>query len=150
MPWQAIIPFEPKRKRAQTVARTPHGAPVVSDPDKLIKRDLAAFIAEHCQPPDSPFTGPVQLHLTAFISLPASISKRERQRRLKQGFAPEDTKDCDNINKLYQDILQTGPLAGKIWKDDKQVCRLIVEKMWTSEEKGCVILCVSDIDMLAL
>lgn len=150
MRWHIVIPFEPRRKRAQTVARTPNGAPVVSDPDKAIKTDLATFIATHCILPDSPFTGPVQLQLTALMSLPTSISKKEHARRLTQGFAPEDSKDCDNINKLYQDVLQTGPLAGKIWKDDKQVCRLIVEKRWTSEEKGCVIIGVSDIEMLAL
>jgi Holliday junction resolvase RusA-like endonuclease len=149
MIWQAILPFEPRRKRAHTVARTPHGAPVVADPDKAIKKDLAEYIAEHCQLPAEPFTGALELRLLAFVSLPKSISNKEADRRLREGFAHQDTKDCDNINKLYQDVLQTGPLAGKIWNDDRQVCRLIVEKLWTTQG-GKVSITVRRIDPIEL
>lgn len=149
MIWQAIIPFEPRRKRAHTVARTPHGAPVVADPDKAIKKDLAEYIAANCPLPTEPLTGALELKLLAFVSLPSSLSKNEAGRRLKEGFAHQESKDCDNINKLYQDVLQTGPLAGKIWNDDKQVCRLIVEKLWTTQG-GKVSLTVRQINQIEL
>jgi Holliday junction resolvase RusA-like endonuclease len=60
-----------------------------------------------------------------------SLSQREHDRRLINGWAHDCKKDVDNMQKLYQDILNFGPLKNKIFIDDHQICDCKTSKVWS-------------------
>jgi Holliday junction resolvase RusA-like endonuclease len=113
--------------------------PIVSDPDKERKKDIANWIAQNIPLPPQPFQGALALTVSFFMPMPTSISNRERQRRLTFRWALESKKDSDNMNKLYQDALQTGPLEGKVFVDDHQICETRLRKLWATDRPGILI-----------
>ncbi len=68
-----------------------------------------------------PLEGPLALTLTIWRLKPRSWPKRRRW--------PDTRPDCSNILKLVEDALQ-----GIVYRDDKQLCRLFVEKRLSSME----------------
>ena len=136
----AWLPFEPVSKRAPAATiNWKTRTPIVIDPDRERKRDIADWIAKKIPLPPEPFRGPLALTVTFFMPVGASISKRERMRRLAFRWALECPKDNDNMNKLYQDALQTGPLEGRIFVDDHQICDTRLRKLWATDRPGILI-----------
>ncbi len=73
---------------------------------------------------DSPVDGPVQLRLVLTFSRPKSMLWKKRPMpRCWHTQKP----DADNVAKAVKDALN-----GVAWRDDSQVCRLIVEK-WIAD-----------------
>lgn len=136
----AFLPFEPVSKRAPA-ATINHKLriPIITDPDRERKLDLAHWISGKIPLPPEPLLGALALTVTFFMPLAASISKRERMRRLAFRWALECPKDNDNMNKLYQDVLQTGPLKNKIFVDDHQICETRLRKLWATDRPGILI-----------
>lgn len=136
----AFLPFEPVSKRAMVATiNTRTRVPIISDPDKERKKDIATWIAQSIPLPPQPFRGALALTVSFFMPLPTAISNRERQRRLTFRWALESKKDNDNMNKIYQDALQTGPLEGRIFEDDHQICETRLRKLWATDRPGILI-----------
>jgi Holliday junction resolvase RusA-like endonuclease len=132
--WCCFLPGDPQRKRAHRASvnpRTKHAQ--ITDPDGDLKRDVAQYIANCCGLPPALLTGPLEVLFQFRFEVPVSCSGKESQRRKARGFAAEVAKDCDNMVKLYQDILQTGECQGRIFVDDHHVCRVIAEKIYARE-----------------
>jgi Holliday junction resolvase RusA-like endonuclease len=130
--WACYLPGEPQRKRAHRAAtnhRTKY--PEIIDPDRELKNDLAQYIATVCGLPPAVLSGPLEVLFQFRFEVPASCSKKEAARRITAGWAQEVPKDCDNMVKLYQDVLQTGMCKGKIFSDDHFVCRVVTEKIYS-------------------
>ncbi len=72
-------------------------------------------------------TGPVMVHILARFSVPKSWPKRDRVEALAGSLRPTGKPDWDNIGKL------TDAFTGVIWKDDSQVVRATVEKLYSAE-----------------
>ncbi len=78
--------------------------------------------------------------INAYYPIPKSASKSKRQKMLENCIRPTVKPDADNIAKAICDALN-----GEAWKDDAQICTLIVHKQY-SEEPRCdvTIRTVSD------
>lgn len=138
------IPFEPRAKRAPVYVqnRTSH-FPIITDPDRLIKLDTARWIFDNCELPTTPMTGALKLDMLFRLPVPNCSSRKERERRLAFQWAVDNKKDLDNMQKLYQDALNFGPLKGRIFEDDHQICYARTYKFW-SENPG-IVVCLENI-----
>ena len=80
-----------------------------------------------------PLEGELEAHIIAVFEVPKSYSKKKRE-ELK-GAMYTHKPDVDNISKIILDSLN-----GVAYKDDSQIVKLTVEKMYGEEEKVLVIL----------
>lgn len=71
-----------------------------------------------------PLEGPISFSLRVRLSVPKSMSKRQRARVLAGEEAYFGSTDVDNHLKAASDALN-----GIIWRDDKQITRAFVEKV---------------------
>ena len=76
------------------------------------------------------FDGRICITIKAFISVPKSASKKEKLKMLEGCISPTKKPDIDNIAKIVLDALNK--LA---FKDDNQVTKINVEKIYSTEEK---------------
>ena len=74
--------------------------------------------------------GRIFITIKAFISIPKNASKKEKEEMLKGKISPTKKPDIDNIAKIVLDALNK--LA---FKDDNQVTKLNLEKIYAEEEK---------------
>ena len=74
----------------------------------------------------SPLEGPVAVDLYIRCSVPSSFSKRRREACLKNEELPITRPDIDNVGKNFLDGMN-----GIIYKDDKQVVRLSIKKVYS-------------------
>jgi len=73
----------------------------------------------------APLSGPVEVFLSFIRTVPPSYSKNDREAALR-GERVCSLGDCDNLAKSCCDALtEIG-----VWKDDAQVSRLSVEKLY--------------------
>lgn len=77
-----------------------------------------------------PLEGRIAITIKAFISIPKTVSKKEREEMLEANISPTKKPDIDNIAKIVLDALNK--LA---FNDDNQVTRLNLEKIYSEEEK---------------
>lgn len=85
------------------------------------------------------FHGPVNVEIYAFHAVPKSWNKAARTIALANETAPMRKPDADNIAKIILDALN-----GLAWKDDTQVSRLTVVKLF-SEDPRCEIFIQPDV-----
>jgi Holliday junction resolvase RusA-like endonuclease len=83
------------------------------------------------------FEGPVKVDITAYFSIPRSVSKKKRTEMLAGKIRPMKL-DCDNIAKIIFDGLN-----GVAFKDDKQVVELKVIKFYSASP--CVDVKISEV-----
>lgn len=77
--------------------------------------------------------GPIDLHITAFFPIPASVPKAKRE-QMADGYMRHTVRpDADNVAKAVMD-----GLTGVAWADDRQVWRLAIEKRYGGEPKVVV------------
>lgn len=81
----------------------------------------------------SQFEGPVDLTLNIWLKIPASWPKK-KQAEMDGRFAPRKP-DSDNSTKIVMDGLN-----GVAWRDDVQVCRLVVEKRYGVRPRVDVVI----------
>jgi len=133
------IPFEPHSKRSPSATYNHKlRIPIIIDPDKERKRDISDWILENHRLPSTPLSGSLELEMVFGIVIPESLSKKQREARLATSWALECKKDLDNMQKLYQDILNFGGLKGKIFGDDHQICYSKTYKIWS--DKPCIFI----------
>lgn len=75
--------------------------------------------------------GQIEAKITGIFPIPKSTSKKQRALMLSGEVMHTKKIDCDNLAKTILDALN-----GIAYDDDKQVCRLIVEKVYG--ENPCV------------
>lgn len=108
---------------------------VIFDPDSKIKIQLSDYIYENKLYPETPLKNALKATYKLYFSLPKSLTKVDKENRLKRLYAPEIRKDCDNIAKLYNDVLQYGLLEGLVYKDDHFIVDLRVIKMYSIDDE---------------
>ena len=125
------IPLAKQRHRASVVKGKTH----IYDTQTKVMNALKFFFAQQMR--DEGFLklseGPVKVNLTAYMPKPRSWSHR----RLKEAEdKPVTTKpDCDNIFKIYSDILN-----GIAYKDDAQISKLLVEKLYSDNPRVEIVI----------
>jgi Holliday junction resolvase RusA-like endonuclease len=110
---------------------TPIGKPRMTRADKWRQRKPVLDYRAYCDTIREQLPGytlPTELHLTFFIPMPLSWSRKRRAATLG---APHDQKpDIDNLVKGFMDAFKDE--AGKT-AEDKHVYSLTAEKYWSEE-----------------
>ena len=76
-----------------------------------------------------PFEGRVKVDISAFFEIPKSTKKADRELMLQNRINPTKKPDIDNIVKIVLDAMN-----GVAFKDDIQITRLNVEKVYSEDE----------------
>ena len=86
-----------------------------------------------CQGAMFPADAALMVCIDAYYPIPKNTSKVKRERMLGGRIRPTVKPDADNVAKAICDALN-----GEAWKDDAQICTLIVRKQY-DEEPRCFI-----------
>lgn len=78
----------------------------------------------------NPLEGRIRVEIKAYFSIPKNASKKQKEEMLKNNISPIKKPDIDNIAKIILDALNK--LA---FKDDNQIIKLDIEKIYSEEEK---------------
>lgn len=122
-----IAPVEQARPRA---VRFGTGVRMY-DPKKVtvFKRQLGMLAKQQMQELGlEPYDGPLEVRMEFYRPVQASISKKERARRLSGVHRPTVKPDLDNYIKSASDALN-----GIIWVDDNCIVGLIAEKFYAEQ-----------------
>lgn len=79
--------------------------------------------------------GEIEATIIGYFPIPKSTSKKERERMLTGKVLHTKKIDCDNLAKIILDSLNE-----VAYDDDKQVCRLMVEKRYSEQPRVEIIL----------
>lgn len=134
------LPFAPQRKRSVQVYGSRYGKGHAVDPDAALKKQLSEYIADHVDMPIGCYVGPLKASFLFSFAPPKSYTRKVRENCLKEIYAPTIRLDVDNMQKLYQDVLNFGVLEGKIFADDKQVVVSNTVKIWAPEGSVTIVL----------
>lgn len=86
----------------------------------------------------TPIEGPVSINVAISVHVPASWSKRKTLDALAGATWPTSKPDLDNCVKLIADALN-----GIVWRDDKQIVRMVVSKRYA--ERAETVLQVAEV-----
>lgn len=122
-----IEPVEQARPRAVRFGKGVR----VYDPKKVavFKRQLGMLAKQQMLDLSlDPYDGPLVVRMEFYRPVQASISKKERARRLSGSHRPTVKPDLDNYIKSTSDALN-----GIIWSDDNCIVGLVAEKYYTDK-----------------
>lgn len=120
-----IEPVEQARPRATRMRKGIR----VYDPKKVavFKRQLGMLAKQQMLDRGlEPYDGPLEVCMVFYRSVQASISKKERARRLSGSHRPTVKPDLDNYIKSTSDALN-----GIIWTDDNCIVSLAADKFYS-------------------
>lgn len=80
-------------------------------------------------PTYKPFEGRVKVQIGAYFGVPKTTKKTEKELMLQNKINPTKKPDIDNIVKIVLDAMN-----GVAFKDDIQITKLDVEKVYSEEE----------------
>lgn len=80
-------------------------------------------------PKYKPFEGRVKVQIGAYFGVPKTTKKTEKELMLQNKINPTKKPDIDNIVKIVLDAMN-----GVAFKDDIQITKLDVEKVYSEEE----------------
>jgi Holliday junction resolvase RusA-like endonuclease len=127
------IPGEPQGKRRARFVRAGHFLKSYADPKTV---NYETFIREMfclAHPGFVPLEGPVDVHIAAFCGMPKAVSKKKRAMMMSGELRPAKKPEVDNIGKVILDAL-----TGLAFKNDSQVTRLVVEKVYSERSRAIV------------
>ena len=78
----------------------------------------------------NPLENRIKVTIQAYFSIPQNTNKTQKEEMLKGNISPTKKPDIDNIAKIVLDALNK--LA---FKDDNQITKLNLEKIYSEEEK---------------
>lgn len=81
-------------------------------------------------PKFKPLEGRVLVEIKATFSIPKSTKKQDKEKMLENAISPTKKPDIDNIVKIILDAMNKFA-----FKDDTQITKLSVEKIYGEEEK---------------
>lgn len=122
-----INPVEQARPRATRMRKGIR----VYDPKKVavFKRQLGMLAKQQMQERGlKPYDGPLEVYMEFYRPVQASLSKKERARRLSGVHRPTVKPDLDNYIKSTLDALN-----GIIWADDNCIVGLAAEKFYSEQ-----------------
>ena len=96
-------------------------------------KDYENLIRQYFQikyPKYVPFENRVSVKIKAYFKLQKTMSKKDKQLAIEEKISPTKKPDIDNIVKIILDALNK-----MAFKDDNQITKLDVEKVYGEEEK---------------
>lgn len=121
------VPGKPQGKARARTTKTGH----TYTPKKTVMyENLVKTCFMESQPRQTWFDGePLDVKIYARFPIPKSITKRHRMEIIVGHIMPTITPDADNIAKVICDALN-----GVAYYDDRQICRLEVNKEYVLED----------------
>lgn len=124
-----IEPVEQARPRATRMGKGIR----LYDPKKVnvFKRQLGMLAKQQMLDRGlEPFDGPLEVRMEFYRPVQASLSQKERARRLSGVHRPTVKPDLDNYIKSASDALN-----GIIWADDNCIVSLVAEKFYAEQPR---------------
>lgn len=125
-----IIPGEPQGKARPRVVRMKSGRSMSYTPDKTVAYEELVrqrFLAE-AQGRRFADDAPIDIIITAFLSIPKSVSKQKQMLMTSGALFPQKKPDLDNVMKIVCDALN-----GFAYRDDAQIVNAKICKRWSSD-----------------
>jgi len=116
-------PTAQQRPRHMTTHSGIHRA-YKSGSQKANERTLEAMLMPHV--PKMALEGALELQFVASLPVPSSVTKRQREAMLCGKIRPTVKPDLDNVTKQLKDSMT----RMHFWHDDKQVVRMVCEKVY--------------------
>lgn len=91
------------------------------------ERTLESLLAPYV--PEKPLEGGIELRFTAIMPIPLSESKKRREAMLRGEIGHTTKPDLDNLAKQLKDAMT----RLVFWHDDRQVVRVVGEKLYGTE-----------------
>ena len=118
------------RPRVNTITCTAYTPAKTKEYEDLVKQ---YFIIKYRGA--KPLEGRIAVNVKAYFAIPKNTSKIQKQEMLEGILSPVKKQDIDNIAKIILDSLNK--LA---FKDDNQITKLCVEKIYSEEEKVNIVI----------
>ncbi len=128
------VPGQPRGQARPRFARIGRGVRTYKPKKDVQRENLVAMRYLEAAGNIAPHTGPIRLDVLAVSVPPKSWSRKRREEERYKTSRP----DADNIGKLVADGLNE--IA---WRDDAQIVRLLVEKVFGDRDE--VIVCIERI-----
>lgn len=112
------------RPRLNTYTGTVYTPTRTKDYESLVQQ---YFLLKY--PKFKPFEGRVKVEISALFEIPKSTKKADKELMLQNKINPTKKPDIDNIVKIILDSMN-----GVAFKDDIQITKLDVEKMYAPQE----------------
>lgn len=133
-----IEPVEQARPRATRMGKGIR----LYDPKKvyIFKRQLGMLAKQQMLDRGlDPFDGPLEVCMEFYRPVQASISKKERARRLSGVHRPTVKPDLSNYIKALEDGLN-----GILWVDDNRIVQIVAEKKYSDRPR--IVIEVNKVD----
>ena len=120
---------KPEGKGRPRFAKTSYGTKVYTPPATVCYEERLRLVYMTCCKEFFAEQGePVEIDIVAYFDVPASASKKAKQRMYEGAVMPTKKPDWDNIGKIVTDALN-----GIAWHDDAQIVKASVSKKYTQE-----------------
>ncbi|EPY03510.1 RusA family crossover junction endodeoxyribonuclease [Magnetospirillum fulvum] len=120
------IPGAAMGKGRPRIGKTRSGQAIAFTPKPTKTREgVVASLAMDAMGSRDPFSGPVEMVLSAVLPIPKSWPKKRQAAALSGEERPTTKPDLDNIAKLIWDGLNS-----IVYSDDKQIVRLTADKRY--------------------
>lgn len=123
-----FVPGDPRGKGRPRFSRIGKFTKTYTDAKTKAYEELVATAARRAMIPDEPLETPVSIHMTIKVPIPSSYSKKRKEACLLGLEMPCKKPDIDNIAKGVLDAMN-----GIVYKDDVQVIRLSLRKVYSTE-----------------
>ncbi len=128
---QFAVTGPPVAKGRPRIGRSANGRPVAYTPAATRKYEVfVKLTAQHAMGANPLLRGPLTVRMLILLSIPKSMSKKNRALALGDNLRPITRPDVDNYAKSILDALN-----GIVFKDDSQVVELRVEKRYTEKPR---------------
>ncbi len=128
------VPGEPKGKARPRFVKTGDYARTYT-PDETVRYENLVKLFYQQEAKGTKLNGEIAAKIIGVFSIPKSVSKKNREMMLRGKILHTKKIDCDNLAKIILDSLN-----GIAYDDDKQVCRLYVEKIYGEQPRVEVFL----------
>lgn len=129
-----IIPGEPQGKARPRFARMGNYTRTYTPDETVRYENLVKMFYQH-ETKGIKLNGEIAAKITGVFSVPKSVNKKNRRLMLEGKILHTKKIDCDNLAKIVLDALN-----GIAYDDDKQICRLYVEKVYGEQPRVEVFL----------
>lgn len=116
------------RPRVNTITGAAYTPTRTKEYEDLVKQYF--IIKYRCA---KPLEGRIVVNIKAYFAIPKNTNKIQKEGMLEGNISPVKKPDIDNIAKIILDSLNK--LA---FKDDNQITKLCIEKIYSEKEKVCV------------
>lgn len=129
------IPGQPVPKGRPKFARRGSFVQAYTPEKTASYENLVKLHAAQAMAGGAPITGAVELRIWLQVAIPSSMTKRDRAKIGTGGTLPVKKPDLDNVLKALTDAMN-----GIVYKDDAQIVRAVVDKVYSETPKAEVLV----------